>query len=385
MNVDFRLYAIVGCTLLSCSVRGSLSARAEEAEPAQRNIQFVLKDEPYVAQMPDDYQPQENLRYAAIVRGFAPLLLSDLGGADGPSLQPLDAMGLSAIAWLDSSRSGARLRELMERDLLSHQFRPALIHDYGSDIAAPRGPHVAAHGHFANMINSLNTKPHAPFYCWEKFTPAQETPRSPLQEYALLATSVEEAKQLTGDFLHAYDQGFVPWLRKLCQEQKVTLERSRDEHERKAAELDKKIASLAGEIEGIESLSEQAISDLKVKRTLLKVELAGVDARMAAIERKLKEAEGAPQLGSKLVDLKVSADIEHAGLAAQQKVLDEAINGQQRLREFSQLQGERVGRPRWMRTAAEGLPRLDEVLADLKPFQLINDTVEIRPLRFRAD
>jgi hypothetical protein len=391
MNVDLRSYAIIACLLLACHARSSLSARADEPEPVARNIQFVLQDEPYVTRLPDDYQPQEDLRYAAIVRGFAPLLISIPGGGEGPDLRPLDGSGLSAIAWLDSSRSGTRLRKLVEKGWLQHRLKATLVDDYGAEIAAPGGRHVAIHGHLGTAINLFRNAPGMPRPSsdfWRTFIPAQEMARPPLQEYALLASSVEEAKQFAADFLHAYDQGFVPWLQKLARGQKAALEDLRDKTEPKLAELDKKIASVAKEVEGVEELGDQAVSDLKVKRTLLKVELAGVEARASAIEEKLKEAGAAPQgasLHSKLVDLKVSADIERASLGAQRRVLDELIDGQGRLRELGQLQQRRGTYVGPMGTVAEGLPRCDEILADLKPFQLIGETVAIRPLRFQSE
>jgi hypothetical protein len=338
--------------------------------------------------MPDDYQPKEDLRYAAVVRGFAPLLLNDRGNL---GVQPLDAGGLAAIAGLDSSRSGARLRDLLKKGPVGHRITAMLVGDYGAEIAAPDAPHVAINGHFDNMVilfsgNPGLARPSSDF--WRQFVPVREMPRQPLQEYALLASSVEEAKQFAADFLHAYDQAFVPWLDKLTREQKAALEKLRDKTEPMAAELEKKIASLAKEVEGVEELGAEAISDLKVKRTLLKVELAGVEARASAIEEKLKETAAAPQVTSlhaKLVDLKVSADIDRASLAAQQRVLDELIAGQRRIGELGQLRHRHGASVGPMRTVSEGLPRCNEILADLKPFQLINDTVVILPLRFRTE
>ena len=380
MNINLRSYTLLWCLLLSCVGR-SFSARADETEPATRDVQFVLQDEPYVTKMPANYQPQEDLRYVAIVRGFAPLLISDRG----PGGSALDAKGLSTISWLDSSQNGTRLRELMDKGPW-HRFQGTLIRGYGRDLLSLDGPHV--NDSFVNMVKLLSgardIPPGSPF--WNHFTPARE-PQPPLQEYTLLASSVEEAKQFATDFLHAYDQGFVPWLRKFTQEQKAALEKLRDEAEGKAAELDKKIASLAKEVEGVEELGEQAISDLKVKRTLLKVDLAGVEARISAINDKLKKAGPSfnSDLENKLVELKVSADIDHASLGAQRRELDQLIDGQRRIKELARLRFERSEHAKPIRTAAEGLPRCDEILAALKPFQLVDETVVIRPLRFRAE
>lgn len=218
------------------------------------------------------------------------------------------------------------------------------------------------------------------------FRVARDLSREPLQEYALLAPSVEEAKQRSEDFLHVYDRGLVPWLQKLIEAEKAALKTARDEAQPKLAEIDKKIDIASREVDGVEGLGEQAISDLKVKRTLLKVELAGVKARLSAIEGKLKPmgSETPEATRGKLADLKVTAEIDLASLAAQQKVLDELIDGQRRLAQIAHLRQVRTPYASRIENADEGLPRCDEILAELKLFQLVDDTVVIRPLRFHV-
>src|SRR6185437_5078327 len=111
-----------------------------------------------------------------------------------------------------------------------------------------------------------------------------------------------------------------------------------------------------------------------------------IKARVDTISDKLKELDKKdPAVQSRrrrdqLIDLKVTADIDLASLAAQQEVLDELLDGQRLLAELNSKRS----RLRLLRERTEGLERnitiCDALLADLMPFQLINDTVVIRPV-----
>lgn len=378
-----RPRTLVATLLLTALGHSSFCGGADEAAASRRDIHFVLEDEPYVAEMDGD---SEDLYYAAVVRGFASLLLS--AANQGTIVAPLDTSGLRSIAFMDSSPSGKRLRELTKDPSTRHQLRSKLLDDYDPRLTPPDGQHVLCSGHLSHVVTMLETEMRRfnntggnVGQSWNHFVQARDAANPPLQEYAFLAPSVEEAKQNAADFLNVYDQGFVPWLRRLIEQQKAALTKSRDGARAELTERDKKIAAASGGLEGLEAFDPHAVSDLKVKRTLLKVELAGVKARLSAMEEKLKDNELGSSTRAKLVDLKVSADIDLASLAAQQKVLDELIDGQQRLAEVARLRlGRRQSADR-IQSAEAGLPRCDEILADLKPFRLVDDTVVIRPLR----
>jgi hypothetical protein len=392
MKFDLQLPTLIACLLFSYCIRTPSSLSANEPAAAARSIHFVLEDEPFIAAIPENYPAIGDLHFAAVVRGFAPSLLSDATGSGNGALVPLSGDSLAQMATLDLSAAGARLRKLLNPSKGDrwHKFRSKLIDDYPAEVAPKDGAHVAFRGYLGNVVSTLQTaqRPSNISESWNLWTEAREMERVPLQEYALLAPSVEEAKQFAEDFLHTYDQGFVPWLRKFVEEQKADLQKSRNEAQAKLAEIDKKIAAASREVEGVEELGQLAISDLKVKRTLLKVELAGVMARISTIEQKLKESaqeNWAVEVEYKLTELKVSADIDLASLAAQKKVLDEVIDAQRRLAGIANLRQERRPYANPIQAADKGLPRCDEILADLKPFELIDDSVVIRPLRFRAE
>jgi hypothetical protein len=376
---------IIALGLLAAICDRDIKAAAEEAEePASRTIKFALDDKPYVVDVSVDDPPKEDLRYAAVIRGFAPLLVSDFSMNQPPSTEPITLMDVRSLALTDSSASGLRLRRFTEPNRAGrHRFRAALLHDYEQRLEPPRGEHVSFRGFFQNGINQLRP---GYFNLEGGFNPAREMAHPPLEEFAFFAHSVEEAKQVADDFLHCYDHGFLSALRKPVEERKAELIRARDEATPHVAELERELATAKAEAKDIERLDNATFSDLKVKRTLLTVELAGVKARVAAIEKRMKDLRPTlpanEQLNSKLVDLKVSADIDLASLAAQQTVLEELLGGQQKLSRIGQLSGQLAPYRHSIEKATTWLPRCDEILADLTPFALVDDTVQIRPIQF---
>lgn len=379
MTRPYHVSSTIVC-LLSFVFAVPRSAAGEEAEPAKRDIQFVLEDEPYVTEA-----TWGDLHYAAIVRGFAQALLA-VSPAEAAGTPP-DAQAIWLIAQFDRSPAGARLSE--GRSGLP-PVESKLIVDYDPRLAPPHGKSIMVGSYLANLLHVLKREQtgyqlarHTSRNSRRHFLPAQDASRPPLQQYALFAPTVEEAKQFAEDFLHVYDHGYVPWIEKLIEAEKQDLIASRDEAQPRLTEVDKRIATASREAEGVEQLDSQSVSSLNVKRTLLKVDLAGVQARLSLIESKIKSNERPVQTHEKLVDLKVSADIELASLAAQTKVLDELIDGQRRLADLNRLRKERRRYAHPVEAADEGLQRCDDILTNVKPFQLIDNTVAIRPLRIR--
>jgi hypothetical protein len=328
------------------------------------------------------------------VRGFAPLLeLTEVSNGDA-ALRPLTMNDLRQLCEFDSSPASERLLEFtggssraqFSRGQFSAfilpRFQARLIADYQGRIDPSLRKHVAIpQGSLFTMALQRTVRQDR---SWQinvsQFGSAAEGARTLLQEYTFLAGSVEDAKQLAKDFLDVYDRGFVPQVTKLAKKAQAKLIASRDEIAPRLAKLKQQDAAAEEQLQEVEELSETAVSDLKVKRSLLKVELAGVQARVAAIEAKLKEQDGP---ASRLVEMKVAADIDLAGLAAQRKVLDQMIDGQSRRAELSRLR-EKELKPLQERAdhAARNIQRCDDILADLIPFQLVDDSIIIRPTKF---
>lgn len=388
---------------------------AGEAAPAnspQRELKVVLEEATWVVDLEDapkgrgrlgNTATNDHLRkqlasrfpHAAVVRGFAPIL-EWTQALDGEIVfHPLSMNDLRELAEFHSSPASARLREFVyggpgdgefysrswlavERTLL---FQARLIADFDDSIRPRQRKHVgfAQSDMFRTAFYRRTEK--SPWRLnIRQVSSAPPDARPLLQEYAFLAPSVEEAKQAAQDFLDVYNHDFLPLAVELAKDAKAGLVAAQGETVPQLAQLRKQVRAVEKQLEGVEELSEAAVSDLKVKRSLLKVELAGVEARQAAIEAKLKEGEGP---GVRLIEMKVAADIDLAGLAAQRKVLDAMIDGQSRLAELAQLREQKIG-PLQDRadSNARYIRRCDELLADLMPFELVDDSIIIRPTKF---
>ncbi|HEV7224721.1 MAG TPA: hypothetical protein VGN42_18565 [Pirellulales bacterium] len=373
----------------------------------------MLKDEPWVVKLGED-RPSgtaiggagrnasaderltKRFAYAAVVRGFAPLLIAKDNSLPGKS-RPLNEYGLRQLArYSNSTEAAARLFKFavaaVERgasvQVAGEPTGPSWLQsrfvvDYDDRIQPTPRKHVEPQMDFVTTLQEIQETRTRIFT--DLFELAPEVARPPLQEYAFLAGSVEDAKRLAKDFLDVYDLGFLPMVEKRARSEKANYIKGRDERAPRLAEMEQQDAAAERELEGVEELDQGAVSDLKVKRALLKVELAGVEARLTAIEAKLKKMDSRDTTGPRLLELKVAADIDLASLAAQRKVLDQLIDGQHRLAELAQFRQNKL-RPLQTRAehAARNIQRCDEILADLIPFQLVDDSVVIRPVKFEV-
>jgi hypothetical protein len=299
-------------------------------------------------------------------------------------LDTIEPNGLQALSSFVKSPASKRIERYLAARAKEHSFfyafRGTNIDDYDAGVVEPPpGKHVSFSPQVGFAIAGLKN----PSFDWGIFAPARELEHPPLQEYVFLAQSVEEAQSVARDFLELYDDGLLGRLRKLAHDGKERFTGERDEEAPKLADLTKLVVKEAKRLEGVEPLGEAAFSDLKVKRTLLKVDLAGVKARLKVIDKKLN-GEPPPEgtILTRLSDLKVTAEIDLASLAAQQQSLDDLIDDQNRLSKLVRMQIQQ-SQVRNIVTKAESVVEIsDEILADLLPFQLVNETVEIRPVKF---
>lgn len=395
-----NLSKLLSTTLAIGFLPGVLRAAEPEStdKAPARQIKFVLEDEP----LEIDQQGQsgyaelpEGTFYAALVRGYAPLLVGT--HRHGPAMAA-DPAALRMLTEGRSTTTARRLGSFMDTFLSSvdqqFRFRSRVIEEAVTPNDRPPLKHVVLNGHltqFLSMSNLINS-PETASIQWNVVTLADLGTRTPLQEYDFVAGTIEDAKRIAQDFLAVHDDIFVRHLIVATKKAKADLTAARADIEPKLAEANEQYAAEELELKQVEPLSDTAVSDLKVKRTLLKVELAGIKARVKTISEKLVElkeehlSQGKPlqtRRRDQLVDLKVTADIDMASLAAQQEVLDELLDGQRRLtRLHSKSSPELRNLKGKMEHIERNLPICDALLADLNPFQLLNDTIVIRPVKF---
>lgn len=397
--------SLLSITLAIGFVPGVLRAAERDAtdESPARQIKFVLEDKPLEFEAPVELRNAmgvimlpKGTFYAAVVRGYAPLLVDT--DRQGQST----ASGFQAVGMLTvnhSTPAAKRLGGLMKKHSgpdWQFRFRSRVAEEATAASDAPRLKHAVfnnklfdflAGSNVANPGNDVDMQ-------LDRFNLAKQGTRTPLQEYDFVAGTIENAKQVAQDFLAVHDEIFVRRLVEATKQAKMELSAARDKLAPKLDEANEQYAAAERELKGVEPLAEAAVNDLKVKRTLLKVELAGIKARVKTISGKLLELseeerleQGKPlptRRRDQLVDLKVTADIDLASLAAQQDVLDDLIDGQRRLVDLNASRGKRDQLQNRMEHIDRNLPICDALLADLIPFQLVNDTIVIRPVKFVA-
>lgn len=382
---------------------GLLPAALQAAEPKAaadapaRQIKFVLEDEPLELEIPEVdprvvTKPPEGTFYAAVVRGYAPLLVDSnrQGRATAADMQTLKMLTVAEL--IPAAKRLWLFAEMNSRANQGFKFRSHVVEETSAPDDAPPLKHAVLNEPLLNFVitsNIAGPRENVSLQV-ERFLVADRPTPAPLQEYDFVAGTIEDAKRIARDFLAVHDDIFVRHLIVATNKAKTELIAARADVEPKLAQAAEQYAVAERELKGVEPLTETAVNDLKVKRTLLKVELAGIKARVKTISEKLVELkeehlEGKPlqtRRRDQLVDLKVTADIDLASLAAQQDVLDELLDGQRRLGELNSKRPKLGDLRQGMERIERNLPICDALLADLIPFQLVNDTVVIRPVKF---
>lgn len=398
-----NLSKLLSITIAICFLPIVLRAAEPEAaaETPARQIKFVLEDEPLEFQVPAELRNAigqvklpEGTFYAAVVRGYAPMLIDrdSRGGAVTANQETLRILTLAEL-----TPAAKRLGLLMRsqpglEDQRRFKFQSRMVDEAPNDVAPLK--HAALNEPLLNFVitsNIAGPRENVSLQV-ERFHVADRPTPTPLQEYDFVAGTIEDAKRIAQDFLAVHDDIFVRHLIVATKKAKADLTAARADIQPKLAEANEQYAAAQRELKDIEPLAETAVNDLKVKRTLLKVELAGIKARVKTISGKLLELseeehleQGKPlqtRRRDQLVDLKVAADIDLASVAAQQEVLEELLDGQRRLLKLHpkglKLRDLKSG----MERIERNLPVCDALLADLIPFQLVNETIVIRPVKF---
>lgn len=209
-----------------------------------------------------------------------------------------------------------------------------------------------------------------------------------LLEFQILAPTEDEARELASTMLFLFDQGLTRpvqvQLHKSKRAAEVQLEEMRKEHQ----EAKDEYGQLHEKIRAPVLVNTDSLAELRTQRHLLAVDLAGAKARVSAAERFLEKK--APGQGREHVEnLKITAEIELAGLAARQEALDSLIRaGEQRIdlqRRYSEavLRSNRASES--VSKYEEWLSKAEEAIELLGPFQLHGGKVVIRPVKWSAD
>jgi hypothetical protein len=216
---------------------------------------------------------------------------------------------------------------------------------------------------------------------------APAPPEAGYFHFRIIAPTADRAKQLATALVTLLDHGFsrraqisILSLREAATAWLSQEEAARDKVKKELDEYQKQLES------PVEVTAKQ-LEDLKTQRNLLEVELAGVEARIKASARILDE--GRPLDSSHILqveNIKITAEIELAGLVGRQKTLSAIIEkGEKRAalefkwRKANETHSDHVNR---VSEANRIIAHYDEALVLLRPFELQDNTIVIRPIQW---
>ena len=146
------------------------------------------------------------------------------------------------------------------------------------------------------------------------------------------------------------------------------------------------LSALYHRMDKTSDIDADELSRLKTQRRLLDVELAGLRARVEAAQTILEKIRGEEQV-SKLLDIKIMAEIDIAGVAARRQALDGIIaEGTERRRMQKEIDNQRAKNGRLEKSINRKTGMLQrstlalEVYSDL--FALKDSKVKIMPIEW---
>jgi len=209
-----------------------------------------------------------------------------------------------------------------------------------------------------------------------------------LKRFEILAPTEEKARGLASTLLVLFDQGLTRQFQIHMHKSKRAAEGHLEVKRKELKEADRESGQLQKQLETPVVVDLDSLAELRTQRHLLSVDLAGAKARVLAAERFLEMKTALRQGREHVENLKITAEIELAGLAARQQALDSLIKtGEERvdLQNRAKLSRRRVDEAEhWVAQYEEALSNADEAIELLGPFRLRDGKVVIRPVKWIA-
>lgn len=205
-------------------------------------------------------------------------------------------------------------------------------------------------------------------------------------EFFIFAPSEQLAKTRAKTFFALLENGIAKPMREYEREWCKSLREEVESHKSRMETSRQAQVQLEKTAEGTEYIDDVELRRLKSERRLLAVEVAGQRARIRAVE-KLRNGKGGTAAATKLDDIKMTSEIDVAGLSAQIEALSEVIGlGVQRAELESKIKKlVLVGEESWKALqAAEKRSRDHQALLEAadKLFVRYRDQVTIAPIKW---
>ena len=151
----------------------------------------------------------------------------------------------------------------------------------------------------------------------------------------VLADDKEHLKDLVRAVVAAMDRGFSDSYHQSCAATLLRVVKYQEALDGERAELEKQIAAVGTELDSLNAytdMNKDALAAVLAQKRMLDVDLAGVRARVEACREILVSSKNNPALAAHVEELKITAEIELAGLTAKQEALDKIVSaGRRRL------------------------------------------------------
>jgi hypothetical protein len=189
-------------------------------------------------------------------------------------------------------------------------------------------------------------------------------------EIQLLATSIDDAKNVVAAWSNIYDWGICYPGLKQCIDMRKRFVRGAEETVAKLKDCETKLADATQDIETYKEfadISHEAAATLTAQRRMLAVELAGIEARIKFCEKMLNNLHAESARRDQIESAKVAAEIELNGQAAKQAEINRIIQGVHRLQDAKAVVSALPPRiARFKKTIEE----LSKAIEALKEYQL---------------
>jgi hypothetical protein len=215
--------------------------------------------------------------------------------------------------------------------------------------------------------------------------------------FTILAPSEEQARERAEALIRLLDAAIAVPLQRELHRQREQQEETIDSLRKQLAETEERAKQTVEDYERIAdtAVSHDELSQLKTERRLLEVELAGIRARIETAEeilaklKELQKAAGRPADARilKVEDLKITAEIDLAGLAARRKALDLLIEEGNKRAELNMRRNEQLGQVEKLRRRLDeeerGFGGLQDVMERYSQlYSLEDDKVVVRPIQW---
>ncbi len=285
---------------------------------------------------------------------------------------------------------------------LPKELQALLIYDAQAILLGLQFPgpvrYLRPHEYFAGLIANLpeDNKPAlealAFFTKDDEITPFSTTARThdelrPHQgTFHIPALTAEDAQQRAETLIHLFDYGLTLPILKHLQALKLDEEAKLLEVENVAAKAQETIDAISKELEETQVMSAEVLTALTTQQRLLTIDLAGTKARMFAAAKMLTRGDLTQSRIEHIENIKITSEIEMAGLAERLRLLDEIIGQARQRLQVSKNMGNAK-----MQIASNTMSkrRLEQLIAKyveaidlLKPFPLVDDKVVIQPLQW---